>query len=135
MITNNNNAKKRSRNELSAQESQERDYIEYYLTNYVEANSNYENWLGLNSQWYKVLDFKTRVLKQVIEFIKREEFSLYELYYIFFCQDCRSLEPHGCLKRQKLESIDFIEIDTEEKFHSVPNFYPYLYANPFFCIL
>jgi hypothetical protein len=102
------NANGHSQNELSAAKSQERDYIIDYLTNYVESNAEYHRHADPDYQWHLFPDSETRVLKQVIEYISKEEFTLDELYYIFDNHGYYGYKEYDTLEEAKLESIDFI---------------------------
>ncbi len=107
MAANLKNAKYPSQKGLSEAKLKEIKYIERYLKNYVEVNGKFENTL-INSKKYKKPDFETRMLMLTIDFIKEEEFTLDELYYIFFYEKFFAINDYEFLEKQKNKSFEII---------------------------
>jgi len=113
MKTKTKNANGYSTNKLSAAKIKELDYIENFLQKYVEAYAEPAYKFHQNSQWHIIPDFETRILNQTIEVIRKEEFTLDELYYVFMQHGYYGYETIEGLEEAKLESIDFIR-DVED---------------------
>jgi hypothetical protein len=103
-----NIAMKHSKNVSSAAKSQERDYIKEFLTACVDPHIKNTRTLGVNSNRVEIPDFETRVFKQIIEFIYLNEFTLNDLYLIFYQNSYFGASDYSMLAEAKLESIDFL---------------------------